>query len=140
MSVDEVPLDVRALLAERIETHEQLTTILLMQREPTRSWTTEALIENLKMHDSIAEETLQHLVDRQLVSCNEQHPRRYTYNPATPELRQCLEHLAEAHDAHWLDVMNLVTKNAIARARGSVANALANAFVVHPRKGPNRDG
>jgi hypothetical protein len=140
MSADEILLDVRALLAEHIETHEQLTTILLMQSQPSRSWTTETLAEKLKMHDSIAEETLQHLVDRQLATCITQHPRQYTYNPATPELRQCVEHLAEAHDAHWLDVMNLVTENAIARARGSVANALANAFVLRPRKEPGRDG
>jgi hypothetical protein len=140
MSADEVPLDVRALLAEHIETHEQLAAVLLMRSDPERSWTTEGLAEKLKTHDTIAEETLQHLVDRQLVTCAEQRPRQYRYGPGTAELRQVVDHLAEAHDAHWLDVMNLITENAIARARGSVANALANAFVLRPRKEPDRNG
>lgn len=140
MSADEIPLDVRALLAEHIETHEQLATVLLMRSEPESSWTTDALAEKLKMPDTIAEETLRHLVDRQLVICAEQRPRQYTYSAATPALRQCVDRLAKAHESHWLAVMNLITENAIARARGSVANALANAFVLRPRKEPNRDG
>ncbi len=140
MSVDEIPLDVRALLAEHIETHEQLATVLLMRADPEQLWTADALAEKLKMHDSIAEETLQHLVDRQLLTCTAQTPRQYRYHPGTPWLSQIADRLAEAHDAHWLDVMNLITENAIARARGSVANALANAFVLRPRKEPNRDG
>jgi hypothetical protein len=140
MSADEVPLDVRALLAEHIETHEQLSAVLLMRSDPERSWTTEGLAEKLKTHDTIAEETLQHLADRQLVARAEQRPHQYRYGPGTDELRRVVDHLAEAHEAHWLDVMNLITENAIARARGSVANALANAFVLRPRKEPDRNG
>jgi hypothetical protein len=139
MSADEMPLDVRALLAEHIETHEQLATVLLMRSDPERSWTTEALAEKLKTRESIAEETLQHLASRQLVACTEQRPRQYKYGPG-PELSQVLDQLAEAHDTHWLGIMNLITENAIARARGSVADAFANAFVLRPRKEPDRNG
>jgi hypothetical protein len=140
MGVEEIPLDVRALLAEHIETHEQLAAVLLMRGDPGASWTTNALAEKLKTHDLIAEETLQHLVAHQLLMRSEQRPFQYKYNPGTSELRQAMEHLADAHEAHWLDIMNLITQNAIERARGSVANALANAFVFRPRKEPNRDG
>jgi hypothetical protein len=137
---EEIHENVRTLLFEHIETHEQLATVLLLRNDRQLSWTNRALAAELKIPTSLAEETLQHLVQHGLLVCADPASLQYKYAPGTPELGERVDHLAEAYQTHWIEILKLLSENAIVRVRTTVMGAFADAFVVPSKKEPGNDG
>lgn len=140
MGSEEIHENVRTLLFEHIETHEQLAAVLLLRTDRQQAWTNRSLAEELKITESIAEETLRHLVHHGLLVCADPRSLQYKYAPGTPELDERVNHLAKAYQTHWADILKLMSENAIVRVRTSVMGAFADAFVVPAKKEPSHDG
>jgi hypothetical protein len=134
-----LPDDVQALLRERIASYEQLALLLLLRARVEQTWTVSSVASELRLPEAIAEEALQFLCGQKLVArvASADGPR-FTYNPGSPELAALVEKLAKAYDEKLLDVMRLMTTNAIERLRTNALSTFADAFLL--KRGEDEDG
>jgi Mn-dependent DtxR family transcriptional regulator len=140
MGAEQIHENVRTLLLEHIETHEQLAAVLLLRNAQQQTWTNQALALELNISEPIARETLEHLLQHGLLKHADPQLLGYRYSPETAELGERVDHLAEAYNTHWIDILKLLSENAIVRVRITVMGAFTDAFVVHAKKEPKRDG
>jgi hypothetical protein len=134
---DLISNDVRSLLFEHIEGHEQLEVLLLLLAHRDRSWSPEAVGEALHISPDLANEALKALQAHQLAMPATLSAKETRYAPVTPELHETVERLARACSERRLDILRLMSSNAIARVRRRAMVRFADAFVVG---GSKKDG
>lgn len=138
MADAEVPADVEAFLHDRIESYEQLATLLLLGSNADESWDIGRVASVLGIPESIAEEALRGLSAQRLLGMSiEAGEVRFRYNPEPPELNDLVIKLAKADAEHRLEVMRLMTANAIERVRAKALTTFAEAFVLRGQRGKN---
>lgn len=108
MSPAELTPEVRAFLAERIDSAEQLEILLLLQREPDRQWTALEVSQSVYTVPASATMRLEGLVAGGLASSTGTADPRYQYAPASDELRSRVEVLADAYKADRVSVIKFI--------------------------------
>jgi hypothetical protein len=127
MSEVEIPEEVRALLYDRIHTYEQLETVILLFRRSGQLWTAAMVSAELKIPMEAAREALQGLAAQGVLRVTPEVPTlRYDWKP---ELQPIVDNLIRVYDENRLELMSIMSTNAIERMRTGALRAFANAFV-----------
>jgi DNA-binding transcriptional MocR family regulator len=135
----EVPSDVKTLLTDHIESHEQLEALLLLRNHRDGMLDAQRVALELGVSESMAEEALRHLSSQRLLSTvTGPKKARFRYNPETPELDRAIERLDAAHVHQTLEIVKLMTSNAIERLRSRALATFADGFASKSRRGKRR--
>ena len=115
MSPDRIPGDVRHFIAAHLDSVSALETLLLLHREPDRSWTADDVARALVSRPQAAAGFLRQLRDHGLVS---EHEGRFRYAP-----HRAVDALAETYASRRHTVIGLIFDRP-----DPAASALADAF------------
>lgn len=131
---------VRTLLLERIEAFEHLELLRRMHRKPEQRWTPQDVAEQLRISQTLAEAALEHLVRHQLIAAATVEGEEgtmitaFTYRPQDPALAATVDRLTLAYDDSVLEIMKLMSANAIERARNKALRFFSDAFILGKKK------
>ena len=103
-----------------------LELLLLMRREPGRSWDPEALVAHLRGSLELVSKSLAALTEAGLVSADDR--GHYAYRPQTAELAELTDALAELHAQKPLAVLS-----AIFTAPSDRIRSFADAFLFRKK-------
>lgn len=90
------PLDdnLRRFIADHVDAIDTLEVLLLLARDPDRSWTVDQIAAELRTSGFAASQRVTHLAHVGLVSGED---GRHTFRPARPEQSSLVHELAEAY-------------------------------------------
>jgi len=132
---DPIPEELVQLLRQRVASLEQLETLLLLRRTRDRVWGLPDVAQRLSMPESSIEPCLVELTRHgMLASQGTGIATTWQYNPASPELAALIERLAVVYDDRRLEIMRMLSAQAMERIRDSAAKAFADAFVIGRKK------
>ena len=134
MSEVKIPQDVVVLLQEHIHTYEELEIIILLHRQPGQEVSGEAIAEALKIPVESVSVALRHLADGGLLEPIELAGSQLRYRGPPDQFKLAVGRLARAYEDRRLEVMGLMTSNAIARLRTSAMRAFADAFLIGKKR------
>ena len=130
----ELPDDVQALLRAHVESYEHLAVLLLAYRQSTRTWSVADLSSTLSIPEQLAEAAVTTLRNAGLLraECDALPPSyRYAANSAA---HATIARLASEYAENPVQVVRLMSANAIERVRMSALHAFADAFVLKKDK------
>lgn len=133
MAEEEIPLDVLALLGERVSGPDDLEVLVLLHGAPTTEWEVDMIARHLRLPKTELEAALGRLTAAGLLY---RAGGRYAYRSDDPATVAGVDALAELYTRRPTAIMRVLTRLALERVRSSAARAFANAFVF--RK-PRRD-
>lgn len=109
MTQNELPDDVKKLLAEHITSVEQLEILLLLRGRPDTDWTASAVSEEVRTGERSAAARLDDLEARGFLRANSHGGEvSYRYAPAAAWLRQAVERLAAAYAERRYTIIELI--------------------------------
>jgi hypothetical protein len=114
MSADDIPLDVRRLIAESIDSVPELEAILLFREYRARSWTAAQASARLYVSKTVAAHILGLLEQRGFLALDGE---SFRYAPASHDLEGTVDALAVAYSHHLVEVTQLVHAKPGARLR-----------------------
>jgi len=113
-----IPADVRALIAQRIDSVAQLEVLLLLHADPARAWPADEVARELRIEPAGAQTQLDDLVRRGLVRATATPPaaappggaapQRFAYGPASGHLSSTVDALARAYADRRVAVISLI--------------------------------
>ncbi len=115
-------------LWEQIEGYGQLEVLLLLQRDPTKAWTTESASAVLKLPSTEVEEALASLLKRGMIERMAGDPPQSRYAAVEPHLRIMIPELAQAWQDNRLEVLATMNAQAMMRMRNSALRTFSEAF------------
>jgi hypothetical protein len=124
--------DVRKLLIEKIDSFEKLEVLALLCAERTLAFTQRTASARLRLSESLVQTAL---LDLCAAGILDKQGEEYRYQPLTNGLSKQVEGLCTAYNEDRIAVLNVLTKGALERIRGSAANAFADAFRLRGKKG-----
>lgn len=124
---------VRAFLRDCIDSFESLEALLLLRRERT-ACTAEDLCRYLKTRAPLIDDALASLVRAGLVNTDQRAPTSYTYADEDLARDAIVGSLELVYRDEPIQIMRLMSANAIERLRTSTIRAFADAFVVRKDK------
>jgi hypothetical protein len=125
---------VRAFLRDYIDSFESLEVLLLLRRERT-ACTAEELCRRLKTRAPLIDDALASLVRTRLVNTDRNVLTLYTYADEDSARDAIVSSLERIYRDEPIQIMQLMSTNAIERLRTRTICALADAFVVRKDKG-----
>lgn len=131
-----------ALLQDRLAGLDELEVLLLVRRDTTRAWTASEVADRLGLPSSSSDGALESLCVAALLVAHGGGggaERRYAYRPEVPGLDAVVTSLVEIYDERRLEVMRILSNNALERIRSAAARTFADAFVIG-RNGRKKDG
>lgn len=138
MNSREVSEDVRAFLRDHVETYEKLEVLLLLADHRETRWSTDSAAARLKLTPVSAQQALEGLVASHILDVrDEEGGRVFQYRPVSPMIEETVHRLLDAQESRRLDIIRLMSANAIARIRNSAIDTFASAFLL---RGRNKDG
>jgi len=127
--------NVRTLLTEYVGTYDELEALLLLHRSRDRAWTPAEICEQLNLSPSLVDEALAELVSHGLLTRGESAAGAvFSYAPSRETLGQAVDQLALAYEDRRIEVIRLMSRNAINRVRTQAIRAFADAFIVKKKK------
>ena len=105
MSQTGVPANVRRFIAAEIESVEQLEVLLLLRGAPDKEWTGREVARALVSQPESAANWLARLEGRGLLAASGD---AYRYAPATPDVAESIDHLAESYARYRVAVIGLI--------------------------------
>ena len=130
-----IPEELVRLLQDRVASLEQLETLLLLRRTRDRAWDLPDVAQRLSMPESSIEPCLVELTQHgMLASQGAGIATTWQYDPASPELAALIDRLASVYDERRLEVMRMLSAQAMERIRDSAAKAFDDAFVIGRKK------
>jgi hypothetical protein len=133
-----IPEKVRLFLREEIQTYEQLEALLLLHRDRDRTWSIDAAGAELNISSAALTTALDHLCRRGLLRQMGAGSRSFfQYGPMSPNADEAVQLLARTHKGSRLEIIKLMSANAIERVRTSAIRTFADAFV---RRRKQEDG
>lgn len=134
-----LPEALHNFLRAHVESYEQLNILILLSAQPDRVWEIKAIATELRIPEALAEEAARFLCRQSLLTVQVgMRALLFVYKPRSPELDELVKALAEAYREQSLEVMRLMTANAIERLRLKSIRSFSDAFIVAPKK--NKDG
>ncbi|HEU0012107.1 MAG TPA: hypothetical protein VFQ45_00400 [Longimicrobium sp.] len=108
MSQTQIPEQVRAFVAQNIESAELLETLLLLHSGGEREWRPEEVARTIYTVPAGATRRLEQLVEMGLVTSNGALVPTYRFAPGTAALRGQVDDLATTYRANRVGVINLI--------------------------------
>lgn len=109
--------EVAALLSQHISSVEELEILLLLRRQPDRSWDATAVAEELRTSPSSAANRLGELCSGGLIQESESSDHGFRYGPASPAVRAAVDQLAELYAEAPFRVIDMIFAKPIANLR-----------------------
>jgi len=135
MQPSEVPEDVRLFLRDHIESYEQLELLLLLRNERDVSWTAETLSTRVRMPSSLVSAALSELHAAGFVAVSsEGGEERHRYLLLPGELEATICKLAQVYREQPIEIVKLMSANAIERVRTAALRTFADAFILRKDK------
>lgn len=123
--------EVGAFLRERVESFEQLEILLLLHRDQNESWTAANVAAELRLSQGLAGDALDHLCRGNLLDVRVgKDSLVFRYAAGTPELVAAVDRLARAYRERRIDVLRLLSTQAVDRVRTSAIRLFADAFLI----------
>jgi len=124
-----LPDDVRRFLLGSVSSIPYLEALLLLRSQPETRWSVRQVAQRLYVSDRRAQELLAELDATGVVEGSPAEGLQFRYQPASPEMRQMLNGLAEVYAHHLVEVTHLVHSRADKRdKRDDRAQKFADAF------------
>jgi hypothetical protein len=136
MPEETIAEDARLLLRAHIETYEQLLILGLVAHSPAAAWSPDALSARLKLAPSLVDAALAGLVAARLLE-----PRsgvsgtEFAFAAHDAGQAVAARHLANAYEERPVEVMKLMSANAIERVRTAAMRTFAEAFILRKDRG-----
>jgi hypothetical protein len=124
---------IRAFLRDYIDSFESLEILLLLRRERT-ACTAEELYRRLKARAPLIDDALASLVRARLVNTDQNVPTSYRYADEDSARDSIVGSLERLYRDETIQIMQLMSTNAIERLRTSTIRAFADAFVMRKDK------
>lgn len=134
MSAKTLPEEVQEFLRDRVRSFEDLETLLLLRNHPGETWSAERVASKLNISSAAAQESLDQLGRQNLLDVMVGGQSfLFAYNPGNPALRESVDRLVRAYTENRIEVMKVMSSDAVERVRGSV-KAFADAFLLGRKK------
>ncbi len=117
MSDDAADIRVRAFIADHVDSVVQLEVLLLLHREPQRSWSPTGVAKVLRIDEAWVASQMADLQAHGLLKRQDGQPGQYQYAPAQPELHESVVLVARAYAERPVSVINLVYSKPIDKLR-----------------------
>jgi hypothetical protein len=104
---NDFPHELKQFLALHIESLAQLETLLVLERDPQRQWTTDELARELYITAEMCRGICADLVNRRLVASGDS-PDRYRYAPADPSVDMLVGELAQLYRERRVAVITAI--------------------------------
>jgi hypothetical protein len=108
MNRESIPNDVRQFILERIESVAYLEALLLLRSKPDALWSCEAVANRLYIDQKQTAELLARLDADGFVTAVGEDVPLYRYQPATAQLKEMVDSLAEFYGKHLVPITNLI--------------------------------
>ena len=117
MKPGELTDELRRFILTSIPSVPYLEAILLLRTEPATRWGAQLVARRLYVGEKQAAELLQSLAAAGIAQLGDPAAGQYRYQPATPELAERLEQLAQAYAANLVGVTGLIHSRIDKRAQ-----------------------
>ncbi|MFE8604805.1 hypothetical protein [Archangium violaceum] len=117
MRAGDLPEAVRRLIADHIDSVEQLEILLLLQQHPERSWTAELVARELRISPLSAGDRLKDMARSAILSRLQGSEAEYRYAPVSPEMVEAVAGLATAYSERRVTVINLIFSKPVDKIR-----------------------
>lgn len=118
MTDDELPNEVRQLIADHITSVEQLEILLLLREHEGEDWSVRRVSDELRSSEASVGERLNALRESGLVRESERHSDvAFGYAPRTARLRRATDLLADAYSQRRYTVIDLIFSKPIDKLR-----------------------
>jgi len=108
MNCELIPHDVRQFILESIESVAYLEALLLLRSDGKAPWSCEAVANRLYIDQKQTTELLTRLHANGFVTVAGENDPVYRYQPATAQLQQMVDSLAELYGRHLVPITNLI--------------------------------
>lgn len=108
MVEDPVPDEIKQFILRHIDSIGQLEALLLLRGSPGEEWSVGTLARRLYIREPEAAPILLRLTRSGFIVARQSDPAAYQYQPASAELAQMTERLAEIYSRHLVPVTNLI--------------------------------
>ena len=117
-------------MRDHVSSYEELHALLLLAGAPARAWSCAEMADSLKISMDLVTTALDGLLQvGGLVSSERQGAATvYRYAPTSDFARKQVADLQRAYAEDRMDVVQVMTANAMERVRGAAARRLADAF------------
>jgi hypothetical protein len=126
---EDITPQVRAFIADHIESVMQLEVLLLLSGRPDRPWTAAEAAQEMRIEAGWVEAQLKSMLVKGLLETAGA-PSQYRYAPRTPELAKAVADLAKAYADRRVSVISLIFSHPLDKIR-----SFADAFRL--RKDPS---
>ena len=104
-----IPEDCRRFVLTSIPSVPFLEALLLLRANPTQQWHGDSLAQRLYVRERTAQALLEDLLRAGMVApCPGIEPRCYQYQPASQQLRERIDALADLYARHLVEVTHLI--------------------------------
>jgi hypothetical protein len=129
----------QAFLRAHIESHEQLDVLILLSSQPDRVWAPKAIATELRITEALAEAASRFLCRQSLLTVQiGARALLFVYKPRSRDLDELVKALTKAYREQRLEVIRLMTANALERLRLKSIRSFSDAFILAAKK--NKDG
>jgi hypothetical protein len=126
---------VRELISRSVHSIEALEVLLVLRGPVMRSWTAQQLATELRLPEAALATALQALVASELaLQLDDGAPLQYQYRLQVPEAEEAVERLAKIYAQNRVEVLMLISSNAIDRVRKGALRTFSDAFRLRGRK------
>ena len=125
MTTNDIPVDLKTFLRERIRSYDDLELLALFHRTAPRAWRADAVARQLNIARSAASEAIEHLRGSALLELvTDGEETAFRYSPSTPELARLAGQLIDLFDNEGVALVKSMNENAVARMRSGVRRLL----------------
>lgn len=124
MSREAIPDDVKRFILTSIPSIPYLETLLLLRNNENRLWTSADVARRIYISEKAAQGLLQELLSGGVIATGDTDPEQYRYAPASNDLREMIDRLAQSYSKNLVDVTELVHSKINKRAK-----QFADAFI-----------
>lgn len=129
MSDEGIPQEVRAFIADHIDSVLQLELLLLLHAKRDRDFDAAEVMEEMRIDLTWAATQLDFFCARGILSCTDAAPRRYRYAPRSAEMDAAVAKLDQTYADRRVSVISLIFSKPTDKLR-----SFADAFRVRKEK------
>jgi len=126
--------NLRQFLFEHIADYEHLDILTLLSREPERVWSAGAVAESLGLELEVCRSALSHLSESGLLAARSG-SEDFQYAPENETLARHVETLGRVYQEQRVEVVRMMSTNAVERVRTAAIRAFSGAFHL---RGPKK--
>lgn len=107
----------RRLIADHIDSVEQLEILLLLYQHSERSWTAESVARELRVSPMSSGDRLKDMARAAILSKVQGSETEYRYAPESPQMAEAVAGLAAAYSERRVTVINLIFSKPVDKIR-----------------------